>query len=75
MVTKPPKPAKKVIGDLDFDKGQWLKDMKMLAKEAMFEERDRFRPLVSLKRESKEALDELERLEKKYEIGLMRERD
>jgi len=64
-----------VIGDLDFDKGQWLKDMKMLAKEAMFEERDRFRPLVSLKRESKEALDELERLEKKYEIGLMRERD
>ena len=49
--------------------------MKVLAKDAMFEERDRFRPLISMKREVKDTLDELERLEKKYEIGLMRERD
>ena len=49
--------------------------MKSLAKDANIEERDRFRTLLKIKNETKEVLEELEKLEKKYEITLMRERD
>ena len=40
------------------------------------EDRDRFRPLIRLKKEQnvKDFLEEVERIEKKQEIGLMRER-
>lgn len=43
----------------------------------MIEDRDRFRPLLRLKKEPaiKEFMDDIEKLEKKYEVGLMRERD
>jgi len=42
----------------------------------MIEDRDRFRPLIRLKKDvaMKEFMEEIERLEKKHEIGLMRER-
>ena len=42
----------------------------------MLEDRDRFRPLLKLKKEPaiKDFTEEIERIEKKYEIGLMRER-
>ena len=40
------------------------------------EDRDRFRPLLRVKKEQnvKEFMDEVERVEKKHEIALMRER-
>ena len=40
------------------------------------EDRDRFRPLLRVKKEHAigEFMEEIERIEKKYEIGLMRER-
>ena len=59
-----------------FDKREWLMSLKQLKKESMLEDRDRFRPLLKLKKEPaiKEFTEEIERIEKKYEIGLMREK-
>lgn len=39
------------------------------------EDRDRFRPLIRIKKDDgmKEMMDEVEKIEKKQEIGLMRE--
>lgn len=64
-----------VDSELDFDKGQWLKDLKIMSKDSKMEEADRFRPLIKMKQDNKETLEDLQRTEKKYEIGLMRERD
>ena len=59
-----------------FDKREWLMTLKQLKKEFLLEDRDRFRPLLKLKKEPaiKDFMEEIERVEKKYEIGLMRER-
>jgi hypothetical protein len=77
-MARPPKPinsrSKPLIPE-DFDKNQWLKELKINAKESNIEERDRFRPLLKMKQDSKETYEELEKLEKKFEIALMRERD
>ena len=75
-MAKPPKPSLgKVLIPEDFDKPQWIKEFKVLAKDANIEERDRFRPLLKLKTDGKEVLEDLEKLEKKQEIALMREKD
>ena len=59
-----------------FDKREWLTSLKQLKKEYNLEDRDRFRPLLRLKKEAamKDFTEEIERMEKKYEIGLLRER-
>lgn len=46
-----------------------------MKRDFLLEDRDRFRPLIRLKKEQavKDFLEEVERLEKKQEIGLMRE--
>ena len=89
-MARPPKPATQrthkpppnpisgtgsVTQELDFDKSEWIRELKVLQKDANIEERDRFRPLLKMKNDSRQTLDELGRLEKKYEIDLMRERD
>ena len=53
-----------------------MQEMKTLKRDFVVEDRDRFRPLLRLKKEQtmKDLLEEVERLEKKQEIGLMRER-
>ena len=50
--------------------------MKILKRDYTLEDRDRFRPLIRLKKDvaMKEFMEDIERLEKKQEIGLMRER-
>ena len=50
-MARPPKPAsrQKTLIPEDFDKNQWIKDLKFFAKEANIEERDRFRPLIKFK--------------------------
>jgi hypothetical protein len=75
-MAKPPKPTlnKNLIPE-DFDKAGWIKELKVLAKDAAIEERDRFRPLLKLKNEGRELIEDLEKIEKKQEIALMRERD
>ena len=59
-----------------FDKSEWLAEFKQHKKDYTLEDRDRFRPLLRVKKEHAiaEFMEEIERLEKKYEIGLMRER-
>jgi hypothetical protein len=75
-MAKPPKPTlnKNLIPE-DFDKAGWIKELKILAKDAAIEERDRFRPLLKLKNEGRELIEDLEKIEKKQEIAIMRERD
>ena len=73
-MARPPKPSGRLSHD-DFNKQAWLKDQKSLAKDSLIEDRDRFRPLLRLKTESRELYHDLEKLDKKYEVGLMRERD
>ena len=60
-MSRPPKPAsrQKPLIPEDFDKHAWLKELKFNAKEANIEERDRFRPLLKLKQDSRETLEEL----------------
>ena len=75
-MSKPPKPSlSRVLIPEDFDKAQWVKEFKVLSKDAIIEERDRFRPFIRLKNDGKELVEELERIEKKQGIALMRERD
>lgn len=73
-MARPPKPAVRLSHD-DFNKQAWLKEQKTLAKDSLIEDRDRFRPLIRLKTESRELYHDLEKLDKKYEVSLMREKD
>lgn len=65
-MAKPPKPTlnKNLIPE-DFDKAGWIKELKVLAKDAAIEERDRFRPLLKLKNDGRELIEDLEKIEKK----------
>jgi len=53
-----------------------MQHLKILKRDYTLEDRDRFRPLIRLKKDvaMKEFMEDIERLEKKQEIGLMRER-
>ena len=59
-----------------FDKREWMQALKIIKRDFVIEDRDRFRPLLKLKKEPaiKDFMEEVERIEKKQEIGLMRER-
>jgi hypothetical protein len=76
MSAKPPKPTltRNLIPE-DFDKATWIKEFKVLSKDFNIEERDRFRPFIRLKNDGKELVEDLERIEKKQSIALMREKD
>ena len=60
-----------------FDKKTWAIEWKQIKKEGILEDRERFRPLLRIKKdvEIREFMEEVEKIEKKNEIGLMRERD
>jgi hypothetical protein len=51
--------------------------LKQINKEGTLEDRERFRPLLRIKKdvEIRDFIEEVEKIEKKNEIGLMRERD
>ena len=59
-----------------FDKREWLQQLKVLKRDFVMEDRDRFRPLLRMKKDQamKDFMEEVERVEKKHEIALMRER-
>lgn len=58
---------------IDFDKKEWIRDLKQLKKEYILEDRERTRPFVTLKRELKDFIEECEKEEKKAEISLKKE--
>ena len=77
---KPPRPSTKtdrtttaLVSSDDFNKPAWCLQLKQLNKESLLEERARFGALA--KQKSGALIQDLEKIEKKYEIGLMRERD
>lgn len=65
------------FGNDGFDKKEWLQQHKVLRRDYLLEDRDRFRPLLRVKKDPgmQEFMDEIERFEKKQVIGLMREFD
>ena len=60
-----------------FDKKTWTIEFKQLKKEFTLEDKERFRPLLRIKNEAeiRDFVEDVEKLEKKNEIGLLRERD
>lgn len=66
------KQSSHVDGD-GFDKIEWIRYMKNLKKDYILEDRERFRPILSLKRDLKEFVEEFEKEEKKNEIALRKE--
>ena len=58
-----------------FDKKDWIKEYKLLTKDINMDERDRYRPLLCLKRDFQEFILECEKDEKKDAIQLRRDED
>lgn len=57
----------------DFDKKDWIRELKSLKKEYILEDRERYRPLLNLKRDMKDFLNDIEKEEKKSEINIKKE--
>jgi hypothetical protein len=73
---KASKEESKQISHLDgdgFDKQEWIRYMKNLKKDYILEDRERFRPILSLKRDLKEFVEDFEKEEKKNEMALRKE--
>jgi hypothetical protein len=60
-----------------FDKKTWSIEYKQLKKESTLEDRERFRPLLRIKNDAeiRDFMEEVEKQEKKNEVGLIRERE
>mmetsp|Transcript_6203 Transcript_6203/g.10069 ORF Transcript_6203/g.10069 Transcript_6203/m.10069 type:complete len:84 (+) Transcript_6203:229-480(+) len=56
-----------------FDKKEWIRELKMLKKDINIEERDRYRPLMCMKRDFADLLLECEKTEKADTINLQRD--
>jgi len=59
--------------DVAFDKKDWLRELKQLKKDLTLEDRERYRPLLNLKREMKDFFEEVEREEKRGEVAVRKE--
>lgn len=57
----------------EFDKKDWLRQLKALKKDYNVEDKERYRPLLNVKRELKEFVDEIEKEEKKNDIAIKKE--
>jgi hypothetical protein len=58
-----------------FDKKEWIREYKLLTKDIGMDERDRYRPLLCLKKDFQEFILECEKEEKKDSIQLRRDED
>lgn len=72
---KPPLKPKAAQGVDGFDKKEWIREYRLLKKDTTLEDRDRFRPLLCLKRDFQELILECEKIEKKDLINLHRDQD
>ena len=59
--------------NIDFDKKDWVLKLKALKKEYTVEDRERYRPLLNIKKEIKEYFEEVEKEEQKGEIAIRKE--
>ena len=70
----PPRgPVDHLASQEDFDKKEWVRELKQLKKDFILEDRERYRPLHNLKREMKEFVEETEKEEKKIEVSIRKE--
>ena len=71
--SKPPLAKPQLIDG--FDKKEWVKEFRLLKKEIGYEERDKYRPLLCIKRDMQDFIIECEKIEKQDQINLRREED
>lgn len=57
----------------DFDKKEWIRELKQLKKDYIQEDRERYRPLLNLKRDLKDFMEDIEKEEKKTDIAVKKE--
>jgi hypothetical protein len=57
----------------EFDKKAWLREYKQLKKDLVTEDRERYRPLLNVKRDMKEFFEEIEKEDKKTDISINKE--
>ncbi len=57
----------------EFDKKTWLREYKQLKKDLVTEDRERYRPLLNIKRDMKEFFEEIEKEDKKTDISINKE--
>lgn len=58
---------------MDFDKKEWVRELKSLKKEYTTEDRERYRPLLNIKRDVADFFEDLEKEEKKGDIAIKKE--
>eukprot|EP00347_Sterkiella_histriomuscorum_P015281 403357622 len=66
-------PSAARLNNLDFDKKEWIREFKQLKKDFLLEDRERYRPLLNLKRDLKDYCEDIEKEEKKQEIAIKKE--
>ena len=72
----PKKPPLLPKGDPDaFDKKEWIRELKQMQKDYVLEGRDRYRPLLCIKRDMQEFILDCEKNEKKDFVAIRREQD
>jgi hypothetical protein len=59
--------------ELEFDKKEWVREFKTIKKDYIIEDRERYRPLLNIKKDIKDFFEEVEKEEKKSEIGIKKE--
>jgi hypothetical protein len=59
--------------ELDFDKKEWVREFKTIKKDYIIEDRERYRPLLNIKKDIKDFFEEVEKEEKKSEIAIKKE--
>lgn len=57
----------------EFDKKEWIREFKQLKKDTITEDRERYRPLLNIKKELKEYVEDIEKEEKKADISIKKE--
>jgi len=57
----------------EFNKKDWILSLKALKKDYVVEDRERYRPLLNVKRDCKDFVEEIEKEEKKAEITCKKE--
>ena len=62
-----------LLMELDFDKKEWIRQFKVITKDYMIEDRERYRPLLNIKKDIKEFFEDVEKEEKKSEIAIKKE--
>jgi hypothetical protein len=59
--------------ELDFDKKEWIRELKTIKKDLIIEDRERYRPLLNIKREINDFFEEVEKEDKKTDINIKKE--